>query len=209
MAWRVLFSFLYCCISYWNWKIYQRKIDQCSWFATVMSDIWGKAIFILQSILLDKNMKNTPKGKMISSISFSFHGRVKTGLFKRLNWNPFDNIFVNTCAYVHCLKSVIWGRCFWGGGVTRWICKWCLFNWLITRTVHLSPHSNPLSVVSFQISLIALHRARNNVYKDMFVEWTCLACLNLHRCACILRACLWLYRQREGMWPIYMTLIKI
>lgn len=102
------------------------------------------------------------------------------------------------------------GRCFWGRGVTWWICKWCLFNWLITRTVHLSPHSNPLSVVSFQISLIALHRARNNVYKEMFVEWTCLACLNLeHRCACILRACLWLYRQREGMRPIYMTLIKI
>ncbi len=147
MAWRVLFSFLHCCISYWNWKIYQRKIVQCSWFATVMSDIWGKAIFILQSILLDKNMKNTPKCKIISSISFSFNGRVKTGLFKRLNWIPFDNLFVNKCAYVHCLKSVIWGGAF---GVEGWLDEYandaCSIDWLPEQCT--SPHT-PIPSVLF------------------------------------------------------------
>ncbi len=55
-----------------------------------------------------------------------------------------------------------------------------------------------------------LTQSKETMFIRMFVEWTCLACLNLvHRSACILRACLWLYMQREGMRFIYQILIKI
>lgn len=93
----------------------------------------GRGHSYFREHFIGQKLVYAPKCKMIS-IYFCFPGRVKTDLIRHRT----DDLFVNTCAYVHRLKSVIWVK---GGG--GWLDEYandgCSIDWLPEQCT--SPHS--------------------------------------------------------------------